>query len=217
MGGNILITANFVVANSMGNSDITANAFSGSGGNVRLIVGEQIIGLTPRSRSDLEILLEPNNPLEASRLPSNDITAISQQNPSLDGQVIINAPDTEPKQQVVELPTELVTPELSQHCTLGRHSTGSRFVHTGRGGLPPRPRDPLAGSYVWQDLRLSEIDGTMAPLQPPSPLPSTTARNDRGSFVEAQGWNTDAEGHVHLVTQPFIPSASNPWLPLPSC
>jgi large exoprotein involved in heme utilization and adhesion len=80
-GGNITIDAprGFIVAVPGENSDITANAFSGQGGNVT-IRAAGIFNIAPLSRQELERLrpddLNPNN------LLTNDITAISRQNPT---------------------------------------------------------------------------------------------------------------------------------------
>ncbi|MEM8808478.1 MAG: filamentous hemagglutinin N-terminal domain-containing protein, partial [Cyanobacteria bacterium P01_G01_bin.38] len=93
-GGNVDIAANLIFAPPDENSDITANAFSGRGGRVE-ITSDNILGLTPLSREELQTLLGTDDPagLDPSLLPSNDITAISQENPSLDGEVIISSPD----------------------------------------------------------------------------------------------------------------------------
>lgn len=83
-GGNITINARngFIVAAPFGNSDITANAFSGSGGKIT-ITAKNIFGFVPRTRAEVERLdpkdINPNN------LPTSDITAFSQQNPTLNG------------------------------------------------------------------------------------------------------------------------------------
>jgi large exoprotein involved in heme utilization and adhesion len=84
-GGNINIDApsGFIVAVLRENSDITANAFTGSGGRVQ-INAFGIFGMTVRSREDLVRLLGTNDPtkLDPRLLPTSDITAISQTNPS---------------------------------------------------------------------------------------------------------------------------------------
>ncbi|MEM6404118.1 MAG: filamentous hemagglutinin N-terminal domain-containing protein, partial [Cyanobacteria bacterium P01_D01_bin.116] len=98
-GGNITINAEngFIVAAPNENSDITANAFSGRGGRVD-IEAAGIFGIAPRSREDLVDLLETEQPneLDASELLTNDITAISQENPDLSGVVTINALEIDP-------------------------------------------------------------------------------------------------------------------------
>jgi large exoprotein involved in heme utilization and adhesion len=87
-GGNITINApnGFIVAKPQENSDITANAFTGSGGKVQ-INATGIFGIAPRSREDLARQLGINDPikLDSQNLFTSDITAISQTNPTLNG------------------------------------------------------------------------------------------------------------------------------------
>ena len=81
-GGNITVDTptGFIVAPLQENNDITANAFSGSGGKVE-INAISLFGTYPRSREDLARQLGVNNTnlslLDPSRLPTSDITAIS--------------------------------------------------------------------------------------------------------------------------------------------
>ncbi|MBD1997192.1 S-layer family protein [Leptolyngbya sp. FACHB-541] len=195
-GGNITINADFIVAVPSENSDITANAFAGSGGEVS-ITSQSILGLAPRSRTELETLLETDDPteLDPQRLPSNDITAISQVNPALSGQVIITTPDVDPSQGTVELPDAPVTTEISQACGGGGDRATSRFISSGRGGLPTSPYEPLSGSNV--------LDDVQSPVQlAASPDDSRSSATDvPSSIAEAQGWRVDAQGEVVLVAE----------------
>ncbi len=138
-GGNIDIDAQFVVAVASENSDINANAFLGQGGQVK-INAQSIFGLAERSLEDLQTLLETNDPrqLNPDNLPTSDITAISQTDPSLSGQVTINTPDLDPSQGLVTLPVELVDASglIASGCGAGGRQGSSKFIVTGRGGLP---------------------------------------------------------------------------------
>ncbi|HYX12933.1 MAG TPA: filamentous hemagglutinin N-terminal domain-containing protein, partial [Nostoc sp.] len=93
-GGNITINApnGFLVTAPSENNDITANALSASGGKI-IITAKSIFGFEPRTRAEVERLLNPKQPLDPSRLLTSDITAFSQQNPTLNGTVEINSPD----------------------------------------------------------------------------------------------------------------------------
>ncbi|MCX7597197.1 MAG: hypothetical protein N2235_26305, partial [Fischerella sp.] len=103
-GGNITINTDNIVAFPNENSDITANAFSGSGGKITINT-QALFGMVVRSRAELERLLNTTEPaqLDPNKLPTNDITAISQQNPTLSGTVTINTPDINPSQGLTEL------------------------------------------------------------------------------------------------------------------
>jgi filamentous hemagglutinin family protein len=145
-GGNITINTQrgFIVAAPSENSDITANAFSGKGGQV-LINARSIFGLSPRSRSDLEILLSTSNPTELNpeKLSTSEITAISQQNPTLNGQVDLNA-SINPSQNLNQVPKEPRSTDIADSCQVSNGKESVQFFDIGRGGLPPRPEDPLS-------------------------------------------------------------------------
>ena len=138
-GGNIIINTplGFVVAIPQENSDITANAFKGNGGNVN-ITAQGIFGL--QFRPELT--------------PLSDITASSQF--GISGSVAINSPDTSSLQNsLTELPQNLIdTSNLIANSCIARSTqqTGS-FLVTGAGGLPVRPGDAAVSSYPTGSIR----------------------------------------------------------------
>ncbi|MEH2463012.1 two-partner secretion domain-containing protein [Nostoc sp.] len=188
-GGNITINSPFIVAVPKENSDITANAFTGSGGRVD-ITTNGIFGILPQK-----------NPTENS-----DITASSELGVS--GEVSINSPDTDPSRGLIQLPSNLVdaSQQIAQGCTPRRRQNASSFIATGRGGLPQSPNEPLRGRAVitgWVDLppQATAITDKL----------STSVTKSTDQIVEAQGWIVDANGDVILVAQSgqssSIPSA----------
>ncbi len=218
-GGNIIINApnGFIVATPLGNNDITANAFSDSGGKIT-ITAKNIFGFVPRTRADVEKLdceeINPNNVL------TSDITAFSQQNPSLNGTVRINSPDVDPSQGLVELPVNLV--DASQQIVAGCNSGGkisrSSFITTGRGGIAPNPTEPLIADDAvltdWITLspesqnRAEGIQNRVVVHKQRNTEESqkVNSGNEPTQIVEAQGWVVDANGNVVLVAQ--VPTAS---------
>ncbi|WP_375510047.1 filamentous hemagglutinin N-terminal domain-containing protein [uncultured Nostoc sp.] len=218
-GGNIIINApnGFIVAPPFGNSDITANAFSGSGGKIT-ISAKNIFGFVPRTRADVERLdpeeINPNN------LPTSDITAFSQQNPLLNGTVQINSPDADPSKGLVELPVKLVdaSQQITAGCNSGVKIARSSFIATGRGGLAPDPTEPLMADAMLADwITLSpesqnRADGIQkrAVVQAQRNTGKKSEKvnfvNEPTQIVEAQGWVIDANGKVVLVAQ--VPTAS---------
>ncbi|WP_448268914.1 two-partner secretion domain-containing protein [Nostoc sp. DSM 114159] len=189
-GGNIKINSRFIVAVPKENSDISANAFTGTGGRVD-ITTNGIFGI-----------LSQKSPTKNS-----DITASSELGVS--GEVTINSPDTDPSRGLIQLPSNLIdaSRQIAQGCTPKRGQNASRFIATGRGGLPQSPNEPLQGRAVitgWVDMP-----------------PQTTAMTDQLStasitkssdpIVEAQGWIVDGNGNIMLVAQSgqssSIPSA----------
>ncbi|MEH2046024.1 S-layer family protein [Nostoc sp.] len=207
-GGNITINTPFLVAVPNENSNITANAFKGSGGKVT-INATGIFGMTVLSREDLVRLLGTNDlaQLDLQKLPSS-ITAISQTSPTLNGQVTINTPDTDPSRGLIQLPSNLVdaSQQIAQGCTPRGRQNASRFIATGRGGLPQSPNEPLRGRAVitgWVDLPAQAT----ARVTDKSSTASMTKSTD--PIVEAQGWIVDANGDVILVAQ-YAQSSSIP-------
>jgi hypothetical protein len=207
-GGFITITTDdegFVIAEPFGNNDITSNAFFGEGGEVE-ITAEQILGLFFRSGDDLRDLLNTDDPaeLDTERLPSSDVTALSQTDSSLDGRVIFNVIGVDPTQGLVSLPTDIVdaTDQIGQVCPTGPGAAAQlgRFVVTGRGGISPSPLDVLDDPDIavdWLEEEAPAAAPDAAPPQSQSPPPTV---------VEADGWTRDGDGRVQLVTTRGIPA-----------
>ncbi|MEM7793623.1 MAG: filamentous hemagglutinin N-terminal domain-containing protein [Cyanobacteria bacterium P01_C01_bin.118] len=168
-GGNIDIVAAVILG--IGNSDIVAAANTGNGGNIN-IVTQGILGLEFRDQLT----------------PENDITASSELGVS--GTVEIINFEIEPESGLVELPTGLV--DSSDQITQGCVSGGSRFVATGRGGIPVNPTGIISRDHTWTDTRdLSSF------LNNP-PVEVSAAVEDE-SLKEAAVWYTNDAGHVELA------------------
>ncbi|MBD3886689.1 filamentous hemagglutinin N-terminal domain-containing protein, partial [Phormidium tenue FACHB-886] len=135
-GGDISIQANFIAAPAAANSDITANAFTGTGGNIS-ITAQGILGIQSRSH----------------QTELSDITASSTFGRS--GTIEIDAAEGDPKRALISLPTEFFSARLDRRCQMGSGgaSSFSRFVYTGQGGLSPSPQEADVGD-LWQDWRL---------------------------------------------------------------
>ena len=178
-GGNISIDAGVIIALPDENSDITANAFEGEGGNID-ITAQGIFGI--------EVREQPND-------ATSDITASSQI--GLNGTVKVARLAINPSQGLAELPTVLLNPK-KQISTACNSTARSKFIATGRGGLPPDPRQQLSHRSTLQDWRephyseVEEAAKVSAPLTEPPPVEP---------HVEAQGFSRDRQGQVHLVSQ----------------
>jgi filamentous hemagglutinin family protein len=217
-GGNITINApkGFIVASPNENSDITANAFQGSGGKVT-INSAGIFGLKSRSRQELERLLPATDPtkLDPSQLPTSDITAISQTNPSLNGEVNLNTPDTDPSKGLQELPLNIVDVSGLINQNLCVASQGSEFIVTGRGGLPPSPYDMISANTAWEDWLISPQAQTK-----PTPITNNSSQQkqtESTTIIEAQGWVADANGNVILTAKPVTVTPKGTWLHPQDC
>jgi large exoprotein involved in heme utilization and adhesion len=145
-GGNVTINApdGFIVAIPEENSDITANAFQGNGGNVN-ITARGVFGLQFRPQLT----------------PSSDITASSQF--GFSGSVAINSPDTSSLQNsLTEFPQNPIdTDNLIANSCIARSTRegGSFIINPGGGGLPKRPGDLFASSYTTGTVRSVPSEG----------------------------------------------------------
>ncbi|NER35377.1 MAG: filamentous hemagglutinin N-terminal domain-containing protein [Oscillatoria sp. SIO1A7] len=210
-GGNIVLNADFLVGSR--NSDISANAFEGFGGFIQ-INATGVFGLEVRE----------------SLTPKSDITAISQQNPDLSGQIEINSPEIE-SQGIVGVPSNFVDVEgLIDRDICAVANQNSSFSITGRGGLPPNPAEPLNGSGVvvewaemsesvggvgrggrvgrlWSRGRTQEnspvsVRSPMAAPPHTSHTPHPPHTSHPSQIIEATGWTQAEDGTVILTANP---------------
>ncbi|MHC5778997.1 two-partner secretion domain-containing protein [Nostoc sp.] len=188
-GGSIHINSKFIVAVPNENSDISANAFTGIGGKVD-ITSDGLFGIVPQK----------------SPTGKSDITASSEL--GINGTVTINTPDVDPSRGLIQLHSNVVdaSQQIAQGCTPRRGQNASRFIATGRGGLPQSPNEPLRGRAVitgWVDLppQATErvTDKLAVEITDKKPIVSITKSTNQ--IVEAQGWIVDANGDIILVAQ----------------
>jgi large exoprotein involved in heme utilization and adhesion len=193
-GGNITINTPFVVGVPKEDSDIVADANQGRGGNIYITV-EGIYGLRFRPR----------------RTGKSDITASSNV-VGQEGTVQINA-SFDPTQGLTNLPLDLAEAPMEDSCQANRE-TGSRFVVTGRGGLPPNPDDSLSSD--------PELVGLVTPARRTQqrsnpPVSNHSTRSTPTPVVEAQSWQFDANGNVVLTAQAPNVTPQTPWLTPADC
>jgi hypothetical protein len=74
--------------------------------------------------------------------------------------------------------------------------TGSRFVVTGRGGVPSGPNEVTSGQ-LWNDLRAIAA----APTNPAATAPQASPPLTSG-LVEAGGWRKTADQQIQLIAGP---------------
>ncbi|HEY9727151.1 MAG TPA: S-layer family protein, partial [Chroococcales cyanobacterium] len=202
-GGNITINTDTLVAVPKENSDITANAQKGFGGRVS-ITAQGIFGTQFRDRLT----------------PLSDITATSDLGPEFNGTVQIDIQGIDPNRGLAELPETLTdsSNQIAQTCS--SQSRNNSFVVTGRGGLPPTPREALNAAQGWIDWRVSRSRGDEETRET-----RTTGRTQEFSreqlavgnpkskiqnpLVEATGWVKNADGTVELVANSAAEVSSN--------
>ncbi|MFN6481302.1 MAG: filamentous hemagglutinin, partial [Nostoc sp. DedQUE07] len=196
-GGNITINApsGFIVAVPSENSDITANAYTGSGGRVD-IQAFGIYGIQPRS-----------NPTSLS-----DITASSEFGVS--GTVELNTPDIDPNSGLVNLPIVPVDTQVAQTCQAGGNLAKSSFTITGRGGLPPNPGEALKTDAVQVNLitlnpNSDNPDRSFVPNKITTPAPEP--------IIEATSLVLNEKGEVVLTANLPSTTPHSLWLKPASC
>ncbi|MBD2519500.1 filamentous hemagglutinin N-terminal domain-containing protein [Nostoc sp. FACHB-973] len=185
-GGNININAEFIVAVPNENSDITANAFTGRGGNVQINT-QGIFGIEPRP----------------TLTDASDITASSLF--GVNGTIEINTPDIDPNSGLVALPKIPVDPQIAQGCYSPSYAQ-SKFVVIGRGGLPLNPREAFSNETPqpeWATLNESSDNSDRQADSINSPIPTSAP------IVEATGWVTNAKGEIILTANPPTATAHN--------
>ena len=188
LDGNINIDTKFLVAVPKENSDIVATGFGRSPGSNIQINAQRIFGTQSRQQLSLE----------------SDIVAT--------GQVRLNTLALEPDSGSINLPSVPVDPSVAQGCYSPK-SAQSSFVITGRGGLPPNPKETLTLDAVqvdWVTLKpeVEQNSKTNIAPNPTSPAPTP--------IVEATGWAFGPKGEV-LLTAQALPLQQNSWQPSPKC
>ena len=126
-GGNINIDPEFVI---LDNSQITANAFGGPGGNILIVAGQ--------------FIASSNSVVQASSAQS------------IEGTVEIDAPDTDIAAAIAQLPESFLDASalLPARCAARRGGSESSFVVAGRGGVPVDPDGYLPSSFVQGSVNL---------------------------------------------------------------
>lgn len=199
-GGNIEINTRALIAGI--NSDITANAVNREAGRVEITAPEGIFGARSRRVTD-----------PASNLTS-DITATSLAGPQLDGQVLLNTPDIDPTQGLVQLPKTIVNPDaIAQICPNQRQpGTDKTFTRVGR-GLPANPGEtPDNGSNA-----VGLADAVAPVKQRTRTAPPQQLGAPNRPLLSAQGWAINSKGEVIFTANPATVTLQSPVQPTGGC
>ncbi len=192
-GGNITISAPFVIAVPLENSDIIANAVGGDGGRIN-ITAHRVFGLKQQNGQTFDALRSNS---------TSDISASSQF--GIQGTINIQSLNVDPSQGLGELPIDIVDPsnQIARGCGVTGGTTANRqsqFVVTGRGGLPPGPDDLQTVGTAAPEWVTPEI-GQFSPAE----IPDESLVNDSSyatdTLVEAQGMVKMANGELLLTAQ----------------
>jgi filamentous hemagglutinin family protein len=172
-GGNITINSPLIIA-LPGNNDITANAYQGTGGKVK-IDSQGLFGIQFRPKGQ-------ESPF------TNDITASSTFGQQ--GTVNISTPGTDPgkdKGELTAAPND-ASKQIAQAC--GASQRDNKFYITGRGGHPPNAEDLLSSDVVWRDPRVAKTQPVASHVN---------SQTTRKLAPPAVGWVFDGKGKVTLI------------------
>jgi len=197
-GGTIAIEAPFVVGVLSENSDITANAFQGSGGRVT-VSALDIIGL------EFQDQLTPFSDITASSdLGAQGITEFNR------------LTNVNVEEGLNELPVDFTDPTnlISQQCALQASNNASEFTVIGRGGLPPDPSQSGNAGRFLEDLGDPTVPVPMREQTRGEEAPGISAAPT--VIREAQGWRQDGDRRVYLVSGTTDRRVVRPSLPM-SC
>ncbi len=201
IGGNVTINTRALIAGT--NSDITANAVNREAGRVEITAPEGIFGARSRRATD------PTSNL------TSDITATSLAGPQLDGQVLLNTPDIDPTQGVIQLPRTIANPDaIAQICPNQRQpGTEKTFTRIGR-GLPANP-----GETVNNGSTAVGLADAVAPVQQRTRTapPQQVQRPPNRPILSAQGWAINTKGEVIFTANPATVNLHSPVQPTRGC
>jgi filamentous hemagglutinin family protein len=206
-GGNITINTGVLLALSptgSDGSDIKAKADKGRGGNI-VINAKGIFGIEKR-------IANPGD-------QTNDIDASSEFGRS--GQVDINTANN-PNNGLTELPETVVDPDYQVAQSPCNRGWGNELTVSGRGGLPPSPRQDLS-SEATQIKLVEPVQASNGTQNNPATQEKTSSLNSvpEAIVAPAQGWVYNKKGQVVLVaynptiTGPQRLKASSPGCPVP--
>lgn len=215
-GGNISLDTKLLLtllAVGSDGSDIIASAEQGNGGRIT-INADAILGIRERKAI-------PGN-------RTNDIDASSELGTA--GEVQLNTL-ADPSRGLSKLPEQLVDPtrQLARECAPRGREGKNEFIITGRGGLPPNPRQVLRSRAVevdWVTLDASannpteDVQNRGTQRRVSGEQDSQTADNVNArphEIVEAQGWVIDDNGKIALVATPPTTTPHSSWQKLADC
>ncbi|WP_346293426.1 filamentous hemagglutinin N-terminal domain-containing protein [Sphaerothrix gracilis] len=194
--------SDIVFAFPSADSNVTATARLGNGGNISL-----------RSESFLNDIAVRDEDFPES----NDITANSLFGES--GTISGNTVDINPVRETIELPLDLIDSArlIAQGCAAG-NLTAAREIGeltiTGRGGLDPTPSEQIGEASLATDI--GELPGeptAIAPHPTPPPPPVTAA----APVIEAQSWQYGPDGEVILTADASSVLPYSPAFTTPTC
>ena len=189
-GGNIAIRANNITLDN--SSNIAADA-DGSGGNIMIQADNLSLLDNNQISANASQGVGGNIIIDAEGLfICANCRVMASSNLGVDGVVEIITPSTDNNIEVLTLPEPLIEPEkvVALQCSVNQQRIGSEFAILGRGGLPPRPTEPLNSPAISNFTSEGQANLNQDSHNNSSKLPPP-----------AQGWYINQSGIVVLTAQ----------------
>ncbi|MDJ0567948.1 MAG: filamentous hemagglutinin N-terminal domain-containing protein [Pleurocapsa sp. MO_192.B19] len=194
-GGNIDIDAKFIIASPQQNNDILANAVGGNGGNIN-INAQGIFGIAERDS-------QPPN-------LTNDIDASSEF--GAEGTVAIAFPQFDATQGLFNLDSDFVDVDFLLKNNFCKISQDSKYIVTGRGGIPFVPEQDMLAESTWSDWRIVDKE-----VESVEKVEDVVEVEGVKKIEMIQGWVVDRQGKVILTANPLVVTPHQPELNSPDC
>jgi large exoprotein involved in heme utilization and adhesion len=132
----------------------------------------------------------------------------------VDGLVTINRLQPNTELQVIDVPQEVAESEevVALACSTADGEDRSEFIITGRGGLPPRPSEPLSSEALVSFDSSPARAGNQPAAEIPSGGPSAAHLP-----APARGWYINPEGVTILTAQAPSPLPYSSGLTTSKC
>ncbi len=208
-GGNIMLSAGNIIWR--GGSTTTATALgSGNGGNITIDANNLAILEGSQLTADANRGMGGNIQIDTQGLfVCGECQISTSSRLGVDGVVDIETIEPDTQLEAVDLPQQLTqaTESVAIACAAENRPNSSELTITGRGGLPPRPKEPLSGesltdfgTYVSQVKRSPSTTKNVSTLPPP-----------------ARSWYVDAKGTVVLAPESSATIPQDVRLNSPDC
>ncbi len=210
-GGNIMLNSDNNIIWRGGSTTTATAAGSGNGGNITINANNLVLLEDSQLTADAERGMGGEIEIDTQGLfvcGECQISASSRL--GVDGLVDIRTFEPNTRLEAIDLSRTPTQPQeaVAVACPVERQPNTSELTITGRGGLPPRPKEPLSSeSIIGFDASVSQVK---------EPLNSATKAN---SILPppARSWYVDAEGTVVLAAQSSATIPHDVRLNSPDC
>ena len=187
-GGSIQVKGTpFILSPPGSNSDITANSDLSTGGQILInSLGIEGFQINPTSQNLAQLKALQNN-------QTNDIAA-SSGNPNLQGEVVINNPNSL-IQKFTQLDTPLNESSTLEQCQNSQSGQSSQFHLAGQGGMVP---SSLPNIEPWDDTR-TPIESSLRSASVLTEFQAPTPQELFTPLIQANAWILDQQGQVILA------------------